>query len=189
MLTRRAAKQQNSIAAWLPNEILTAVMSYSSRSDLVVLCRTSRLIRNVATRLLYRIVALHTGAQLKSFLRTMESKRPHITALLDHVRRFAIKSFKCTANLPERIIQSLTSVLSQLRNLESLDLLLATTMHFTGTLDHAHFNNLTRFQFTAESDCIASLSSFLNRHPTITYLTLHPGLLTMSTRRSSSWRR
>ncbi|KAF7342646.1 hypothetical protein MSAN_02021600 [Mycena sanguinolenta] len=176
MLTRRAAKQRNSIATWLPNEILTAVMSHASRPDLVALCRTSRLFRNLATRLLYRIVALQTAAQLKAFLRTIESKRSQIAALRlsDHVRRFAIRDSKCTANLPKRTAESFTSVLLQLHNLESLDLLFNSKVDLTETLNRAHFKNLSEFRYTVQFEDHPSLSFFLNRHPTITRLTLHP---------------
>ncbi|KAF7342590.1 hypothetical protein MSAN_02015700 [Mycena sanguinolenta] len=89
----------------------------------------------------------------------------------DHTSR---RSDFSTMDLSKRTIESLTSVLFRLRNLESLDLLLNITVDFTDTLDHAHFKNLSAFRYTVQFDNHPSLSSFLNRHPTITHLTLHP---------------
>ncbi|KAF7378210.1 hypothetical protein MSAN_00245700 [Mycena sanguinolenta] len=100
VLTRRAAREQNSIVRWLPNEILSTVALYSSKSDLLVLCRTSRLMHDIVTRLLYHTVSLVTGAQMEAFLRTMESiQKPTDSSLslFDHVRQFVIKDQKVTA--------------------------------------------------------------------------------------------
>ncbi|KAJ7895259.1 hypothetical protein B0H14DRAFT_3125385 [Mycena olivaceomarginata] len=74
VLTRSAAKAYRSIIRWLPNEILAATMVYLSRAGLVSLCRTSRLMCNIATPLLYRSVTLSTVLQLKAFLRTIEKR-------------------------------------------------------------------------------------------------------------------
>ncbi|KAF7378192.1 hypothetical protein MSAN_00243800 [Mycena sanguinolenta] len=142
VLTRRAARELNSIVRWLPNEILSAVMSYSSKSDLLVLCRTSRLMHNIATRLLYHTVSLATGAQMEAFLRTMEliqCNTDSSPSLFDHVRQFVIKDQKCTANLSTRAVELLASVISQFRYLESLDLLLEKTIEFAEVLDQAYF--------------------------------------------------
>ncbi|KAJ6462610.1 hypothetical protein C8R45DRAFT_1027190 [Mycena sanguinolenta] len=148
----------------------------SSSSDLVALCRTSRLFRNIATRLLYRTVHLSTSAQLETFLRTMESpKRPTSSlSLCEHVRKFALVDQKCTQNLSTRTAECLVSVIPQFRHLEYLDLLLDTTIEFTNTLENAYFKNLSTFRYTVQSGNLASLSSFLNWHPTITRLALGP---------------
>jgi hypothetical protein len=90
VLTRRAAKASKSIIRWLPNEILATVMVDASILDLVALCKTSRLMRNIATPLLYRAVSLATIPQINLFLRTMKQRPNSSPSLCRHVRRFSI---------------------------------------------------------------------------------------------------
>ncbi|KAJ6453794.1 hypothetical protein C8R45DRAFT_1038884 [Mycena sanguinolenta] len=172
VLTRRAARAQNSIVRWMPNEILADIMSQSSKSDLLALCRTSRLLRNIATRLLYRIVSLSIPEQIMAFLRTMESIEPR-KRLPGHVREFRIADIRGSESLSKRTVKSLASVLFQFHRLECLDLLLNDTIEFTDILDYARFQNLATFRYTLQTQNPTSLSSFLNRHPTVTNLTLH----------------
>jgi hypothetical protein len=87
VLTRRAARAEKSIIRWLPNEILTAVMLEVAIPDLVSLCMTSRLIRNIVTPLLYRDILLSEVPETKSFLRTMKQRSG---SLCRYVRRFGI---------------------------------------------------------------------------------------------------
>jgi hypothetical protein len=63
-------------------------MSYLLHPDLVVLCKTSRLCRNLATPLLYRSVSLSTDPQLHCFIRTMTQRSG--APLFHHVRQFCI---------------------------------------------------------------------------------------------------
>ncbi|KAF7342617.1 hypothetical protein MSAN_02018500 [Mycena sanguinolenta] len=177
VLTRRAATEQNSIFKCLPNEILTAVMSHSSKSDLLALCKTSRLLRNLATPMLYRTISLRTNAQMKTFLRTMKSIRSNTRKSLsprlsDHVRQFVVEDRQCMRNLPKRTAEFLSSLLPKLHHLNSLDLMLNKTLEFTEMLEHAYFNNLSMFRYTISPHNLTLLSSFLNRHPTITHLIL-----------------
>ncbi|KAF8135363.1 hypothetical protein K438DRAFT_1997346 [Mycena galopus ATCC 62051] len=71
VLTRRASRAEKSIIRWLPNEVLVVVVSNLARSDLLILRRTSRLLSDIATPLLYRAISFSANAQLKAFLRTM----------------------------------------------------------------------------------------------------------------------
>ncbi|KAJ6448076.1 hypothetical protein C8R45DRAFT_173268 [Mycena sanguinolenta] len=149
-------------------------MTYCLQSDLLALCKTSRLVRNLATPVLYRSITLGTTAQMKAFLRTMKSIRPHSSPprLSDHVRRFAVKDSQCTRNLPKRTADLLTSLLAKLQHLETLDLVLNKTLEFTDMLDRAYFCSLSTFCYTVPPNNLILIPAFLNRHPTITDLSL-----------------
>ncbi|KAF8172203.1 hypothetical protein K438DRAFT_1851726 [Mycena galopus ATCC 62051] len=168
VLTRRAATEQNSISRWLPNEVLTAIMSYSSKADVLALCKTSRLLRNLATPVLYHTISLGTIAQTKAFLLTMKSIRSNSSSLRlsDHVRRFAITDRHCMRNLSKRTADFLSSLLPKLHHLQSLDLAFNKTLEFTEMLEHAYFSNLSTFCYTIPSHNIPLVPSFLNRHST-----------------------
>ncbi|KAJ7815179.1 hypothetical protein B0H14DRAFT_3149190 [Mycena olivaceomarginata] len=88
VLTRRAARASKSFIRWIPNEILTVAMANCSAPDLLAFCRTSRLLRNIATPLLCRSVSLTTVPQIEAFLRTM--KQHSGSSLSHHVRRFSL---------------------------------------------------------------------------------------------------
>ncbi|KAJ6453534.1 hypothetical protein C8R45DRAFT_1038997 [Mycena sanguinolenta] len=168
VLTRRAAREYNSIVRWLPNEILGVIMLYSSQTDLLTLCRTSRLIRNIATRLLYHTVSLSTGTQIEAWLRAMESHEH--SRLAEYVRRFSIRDMHWTRNASPRTVEGFTSILSQLCRLEYLELMDAKFMDVV--LGLAYFKHLSTLRYVAESRISPSLPSFLNRHPTITQLSI-----------------
>ncbi|KAJ7246118.1 hypothetical protein B0H12DRAFT_1325188 [Mycena haematopus] len=175
VLTRRAARANNSIIRWLPNEILAAVMWYLPKLDLVALCATSRLIRNIATPLLYRAVFLSTVPQITLFIRSM-TRRSGVS-LSRHVRRLSItnEDVDLSLELPPTLVKAITSVLSRLCHLEVLDLLLVNggeTTEFTDMLHHSYFPKLSTFQYTIQSPTSTTLAVFLNRHPTIVDLTL-----------------
>ncbi|KAF8142913.1 hypothetical protein K438DRAFT_2029855 [Mycena galopus ATCC 62051] len=170
VLTRRATRAQNSIIRWLPNEILAAIVADVSRRDLVALCRTSRLIRDIATPLLYHAVSFSTVPQLEAFLRTM--KLGSISAsLARYVRRFSAADGMQGLRLSQSLVNTIISVLFQLCHLECLDLL-NEAFEFTDMLDGTTFLKLSTFRYTLQPQTSSLLSSFLNRHPTITHLTL-----------------
>jgi hypothetical protein len=88
VLTRRAATASKSIIRWLPNEILTAAMCNCPTADLAAFCKTSRLLRNIATPLLYRDVTISEISQIKAFVRTMQQRSS--SSLSRHIRRFCL---------------------------------------------------------------------------------------------------
>jgi hypothetical protein len=94
VLTRMAARAEKSIIRWLPSEILTALMLQMSRLDLVSLCRTSRLLCNIATPLLYRTVCLLKAPQIEYFLRTMAERLNSLPPLSHYVRQFTFFDIK-----------------------------------------------------------------------------------------------
>ncbi|KAJ7661773.1 hypothetical protein B0H14DRAFT_3179273 [Mycena olivaceomarginata] len=179
VLTRRAAKTSKSIIRCLPNEILATAMRYASISDLVTLCRTSRLMSNLATPLLYRSITLSTVPQLKAFLHNMDQAQP----LSHHVREFEVAS-EDDFELSLHLQQSMSAVVAGLCHLETLGLI-PVAPHSTELLQDAYFPNLSKFSSAVEFQTSALLPSFLTRHPTITHLTftrdgisaLHPILL------------
>ncbi|KAK6974731.1 hypothetical protein R3P38DRAFT_2811601 [Favolaschia claudopus] len=69
VITRRALKLSRSIIAWLPNEVLSSIIAYAANSELLSLCLTSRLMRKISTRFLYRVVHLNTEKTLELFLK------------------------------------------------------------------------------------------------------------------------
>ncbi|KAF8149211.1 hypothetical protein K438DRAFT_1779404 [Mycena galopus ATCC 62051] len=170
VLTRRASRAEKSIVRWLPNEVIAEVMSELSRGDLATFCRTSRLLHNIATPLLYRAVSFSKLAQLKAFLRTMKVQS-RSTSLAPHVRQFfcsALEEFG-DVNLT-RFVKAITSVLLEFVNLELLDLLFTRDIDLPDLLQHGFFPNLSTFRCIIGSS--ASLPAFLNRHSRITHATL-----------------
>ncbi|KAF7373724.1 hypothetical protein MSAN_00583400 [Mycena sanguinolenta] len=140
-------------------------MLYLLHPDLVVLCRTSRLFRNLATPLLYRSVSLSTDRQLHCFVRTMT--KPSCAHLSNHVRRFSITDEEVELKLTPPIVNSITSIVSKFTRLEVLDLILAFPVEFTDLLRDASFPHLATFQYTLQQHTALLLPSFLNRHPTL----------------------
>ncbi|KAJ7186368.1 hypothetical protein C8R46DRAFT_1206380 [Mycena filopes] len=64
VLTRR---QYRAISRWLPNEIITEVITASPKADQAVLTRVSKLFYGLATPVLYKAVDLRTLAKINGF--------------------------------------------------------------------------------------------------------------------------
>ncbi|KAJ7746538.1 hypothetical protein B0H14DRAFT_2985329, partial [Mycena olivaceomarginata] len=154
VLTRRAARANNSIIRWLPNEVLAAIMADASTADLRALCSTSRLIRNITTPLLYRTVILSTVPQVKCFVRTMKRRAGSSSPLARHVRQFSMTDVgNPDFNIPWSLFKGITSVISDLFNLEELDLLilLDRALEFAEMLlFRAYFPNLMTFRYAVQ---------------------------------------
>ncbi|KAJ7806436.1 hypothetical protein B0H14DRAFT_3767925 [Mycena olivaceomarginata] len=163
VLTRRAYK---SIIRWLPNEILTAVMSHLLTSDLLALCRTSRLMRNIATPLLYRTISLSTMHQMHTFIRTLEQSSGSASSFWRHVRQFDITDENEFAhryrNYPNHVAILPPGVPRPI----------ACRIRIHDCASRCIFPNLATFLYTVQSQSWALLTAFLNRHPTITELSL-----------------
>ncbi|KAF7351690.1 hypothetical protein MSAN_01601900 [Mycena sanguinolenta] len=171
VLTRLAARAHKSIVRWLPNEILTMVMSYLLQHELVVLCRTSRLFRNLATPMVYRSVTLSTRPQIQFLVRTMTQRSG--PSLSNYVREFCItdEEFELTPAL----IKCIPTVLFKFTRLEALGLLRTDAIECTDMLRDAYFPNLSSFQYTLQHQTASLIPPFLNRHPTISDLGLIHG--------------
>ncbi|KAK7000201.1 hypothetical protein R3P38DRAFT_3057612 [Favolaschia claudopus] len=170
VLTRGAATAARSIIRWLPNEILSTVAQELPTADLRVLCLTSRLLRNIATPFLYRCVHLPTLSQLKCFLRTMKQRSG--ASLHSHVHQFYAPDKEGSGTYTPRLLKALTKMLCQLSNLHILYILFAYPAAFTELLEHGSFPRLTVFLYTVQHETATAVVSFLNRHTTITDLTL-----------------
>ncbi|KAJ6471410.1 hypothetical protein C8R45DRAFT_1014197 [Mycena sanguinolenta] len=170
VLTRSAVRAQNSIIRWLPNEILAAVISEAPHSDLVALCMTSRLIREIATPMLYRVVKLYKEKKLEAFLCTINSSAASSTSLSPLVREVRIT---ISGLGPCPLVDDITASVFRFSRLESLELLLDPSVEFTPLLDSGYFANLATFRYTLKCPSSTTmLSHFVHRHPTITRLTV-----------------
>jgi hypothetical protein len=81
------------------------------------------------------------------------------------------------SELSQALIEDITCVLSELEHLESLNLvsiIQVEPIEFMDLLHHAHFPNLLSFGLTVKPQTLSLLPSFLNRHQTITDLSLIP---------------
>ncbi|KAJ7889188.1 hypothetical protein B0H13DRAFT_884850 [Mycena leptocephala] len=179
------SRAEISILSWLPNEILSTVMkgiADTSPPDLASLCRTSRLINSLATPLLYRSIVLANAPQIEYFVRTMNDSSGSSPPLCRYVKRLSISdAWSITTpdpglKLSPRAYETISSVLPKFSaHLEYLDLLLLLdrggALEFTETLfQDAYFPSLTFFRYIIQPQLLPLLSSFLNRHPTITDL-------------------
>ncbi|KAJ7692946.1 hypothetical protein B0H17DRAFT_1179220 [Mycena rosella] len=157
-----------SIIRWLPNEILSETMSCLSKRELVALCKTSHLMNDLATPLLYRDISLTTVSSIETFISTAKTYAGSAQSRSRHVRGFSI--INPELNVPPDLVADMISVLSDSRHLQVLEFL-ANVIPPDLPL-HAHFPNLTTFRYLA----YPQISAFLNRHPTIISLALYrPG--------------
>ncbi|KAJ7348279.1 hypothetical protein DFH08DRAFT_147837 [Mycena albidolilacea] len=159
-----------------PQRNLESVMLHASTADLLSLCRTSRLISNIATSLLYHTVSLFAAAKMNSFLLTMKQRSESSALLSRYVRQFSIHEGP-DLELSQALIEDITCVLSELEHLESLNLvsiIQVEPIEFMDLLHHAHFPNLLSFGLTVQPQTLSLLPFFLNRHQTMTDLSLIP---------------
>ncbi|KAF7336595.1 hypothetical protein MSAN_02291700 [Mycena sanguinolenta] len=168
VLTRRAAAASKSILGRLPNEILTEVMWDLLPQDLLALCNTSRLLRELATPLLYRWARLSTGFQADRFVRRL--KRPSAASLGHHVRELSVEA---TVKLSPKLVDSLTSVVSRFARLQRLELSAHRSVAWSDLLREASFPQLTASRCGLQHGSLPLLPPFLNRHSaTLRELTL-----------------
>ncbi|KAK6980712.1 hypothetical protein R3P38DRAFT_3117697 [Favolaschia claudopus] len=170
MVLTRSASRAKCIFKWLPNEILDLIASELSTADLAVVCRTSRLLRNIAMPLLYRCVKLSTRSGLmlfaRSLLRSFEASLPNL------VREFDVAHFmnKKATVYPGLVVHT-NHTLCRMIHLESLTLL-ERSIDYTHLLEHGQFPELVVFQYLVPSHALPALTSFLNCHKNITDLGL-----------------
>ncbi|KAK7027142.1 hypothetical protein R3P38DRAFT_2777225 [Favolaschia claudopus] len=166
MVITRSAKRSKSIIAWLPNEVLFSVVAHAAQSDLLSLCLTSHLMRNIARRFLYREVLIDTVKQLKLFVRG-GAKRKFIP-LLSLVRKFGLNQ---NLRLGEALIGPLTSTVTKMINLRHLLLYLAKPVQLHKLLREGIFSDLLTFRYIVQPATAFEFLSFLDKHSTIDTLT------------------
>ncbi|KAK6980753.1 hypothetical protein R3P38DRAFT_3117898 [Favolaschia claudopus] len=168
VLTRSASRAAKCIFKWLPNEILHLVATELAPTDLAVLCRASRLLKNIASPLLYYSVELSTSSSLISFARSIcqsvDASLPNSARLLE-VAKFTDKK----PPISPRIVKEINDALCRLIRLEVL-ILLQRSIDYTYLLEHGQFPQLVVFQYLVPSHALPALTSFLNRHKNITDL-------------------
>ncbi|KAK6969614.1 hypothetical protein R3P38DRAFT_2587459 [Favolaschia claudopus] len=173
VITRRALKLSRSIIAWLPNEVLSSIIAYAANSELLSLCLTSRLMRKISTRFLYRVVHLNTEKTLELFVSV--GRRPTFLPLLSHVRKFFVKQdLKLQFLMRHRkqaLVTRITWVVMLMTNLKHLLLYLAEPIGFHKLLQEGFFPNLVTFRYIVQPETASAFMCFLNRHPTINNLT------------------
>ncbi|KAJ7800200.1 hypothetical protein B0H14DRAFT_2900727 [Mycena olivaceomarginata] len=165
VLTRMAARAEKSIIRWLPSEILTTLMLQMSRPDLVSLCRTSRLLCNIATPLLYRTVCLLKAPQIEYFLRTMAERLNSLPPLSHYVRQFTFFDIK---DIILDLLLRLYKTVLQFSHLEHLYLFIVGDDHLEFVemlLKNGFFPNLSTFQFIVQRHTCDLLSLFSTGTP------------------------
>ncbi|KAK6980652.1 hypothetical protein R3P38DRAFT_3235262 [Favolaschia claudopus] len=170
VLTRSASRAAKCIFKWFPNEILDLVATELAPADLAVLCRASRLLRNIASPLLYDFVELSTSSSLISFARTICQSVD--TSLPNSVHSLEVAKF--TDKKPPvapRIVKEINDALCRLIRLESL-VLLAPSIDYAQLLERGQFPELVVFQYFMTSNILPILTSFLNCHKNIADLAL-----------------
>ncbi|KAK6988088.1 hypothetical protein R3P38DRAFT_3445580 [Favolaschia claudopus] len=170
VLTRSASRAAKCIFRWLPNEILDLVATELGPADLAALCRVSRLLRNIASPLLYDFVELSTSSSLIAFARTI---RQSVDASLPNSVHALIVA-KFTDKKPPispSIVKEINEALCRLIRLEAL-ILLAPCIDYAQVLERAQFPELVFFRYFIASNVLPTLTSFLNRHKIIIDLAL-----------------
>ncbi|KAK7034397.1 hypothetical protein R3P38DRAFT_2518958 [Favolaschia claudopus] len=167
MVITRSAKRSKSIIAWLPNEVLFSVVAHAAQSDLLSLCLTSHLMRNIARRFLYCEVLIDTVKQLKLFVRG-GAKRKFIP-LLSLVRKFGLnQNLRLYAQFSTSYQASLTSTVTKMIN---LSLYLAKPVQLHKLLREGIFSDLLTFRYIVQPATASEFLSFLDKHSTIDTLT------------------
>ncbi|KAJ7842757.1 hypothetical protein B0H13DRAFT_2365073 [Mycena leptocephala] len=90
--------------------------------DLLALCRTSRLINDLSTPLLYRCVDLCDIAQIETFVSALEKYAESPVPLWCHIQQFSITMLH-ESTLEHSLSNRITTVLSKCLNLHTLELI------------------------------------------------------------------
>ncbi|KAK7018122.1 hypothetical protein R3P38DRAFT_2981393 [Favolaschia claudopus] len=174
ILTRSACRAARFLFR-LPNEVLTAIVHELSTADLATVCRTSQLLRNIATPWLYRCVRLTTGSRLRSFAMSLQQSLylslPHL------VHELAVPKFTDVHQVGRRLsvetVEEINVALCLMTSLRTLALL-ARSMRYAHLLAHGHFPHLVEFHVLDELPArdLPTLKSFLDRHNNLTQLSV-----------------
>ncbi|KAF8209468.1 hypothetical protein K438DRAFT_1811092 [Mycena galopus ATCC 62051] len=168
VLTRRAYK---SISRWLPNEVISEIIHTAPRSDLVAICRVSRLFHALGLSLLYRRVELASYASIDRFCSTILGNPTKFAGL---VRSVALTGYGW---VPDSVVQRLSLCCRRLLKVENIsmrrqELISCTIPSLVGCTLSAPERGL--WTSTEQEDTIAS---FLIRHPSLRSIRIdRPGL-------------
>ncbi|KAJ6604044.1 hypothetical protein B0H10DRAFT_2078223 [Mycena sp. CBHHK59/15] len=164
VLTRRASR---CILRWLPNELLSDIISLALVADKVSLCRVSRLFNALAILSLYRVVTLNSYTQLCQFRAALSN---------DSTRASVVRTFSMSDtlgdpgsdDLPET---SFYGALSTMDRVEILELEVSPfDERYMGILRHCTFPRLHDFKYISPISQQKLIQRFLCRHPDLSRL-------------------
>ncbi|KAL0959077.1 hypothetical protein HGRIS_014376 [Hohenbuehelia grisea] len=151
----------------LPVEILDEVINYSPLNTQLVLSLVSTQFNTHAARHIYRKIVLTSVSSVVQCSRTLSAK----PAFANAVRSLSIKIGSPHPICFTAYYSSLKAALGVLPRLTDLEIL-AHGEPYSAAISQCTFPFLTRFE--CAQSLTPSLASFLNRHPTISYLQVAP---------------
>ncbi|KAK6988676.1 hypothetical protein R3P38DRAFT_3095290 [Favolaschia claudopus] len=152
-----------SIIAWLPNECLYIIMEYLATPNLAAMCRTSRLLRNMGTKMLYRDVTIGSEVQLELFLKGLWSGVKGKRSPVRLIRSFVLGKSAVRGRLTEAQEKKLAAILCKMSALEFIRLE-PHRMDYNTLLGKARFPALIKFQAYLRTKTAVAMIDFLNRH-------------------------
>ncbi|KAJ7620972.1 hypothetical protein FB45DRAFT_132161 [Roridomyces roridus] len=142
----------------LANELLCKIADLCQVEDLLVLCRSNRQMSSICVRSIYRFITLDNPTQAIACCKTLLSSTEAAAA----VRRFAII---CDPNFA---LESISSALPVLRNLQSLDIL--SCRNILPAIPEAVFPRLQHCSLP----CTPEIVPFLQRHDGLERIEVSP---------------
>ncbi|KAJ7731798.1 hypothetical protein DFH07DRAFT_846882 [Mycena maculata] len=164
ILTRRVS---GSILRWLPNELLSEIISFSSPAAKLSLCRVSKLFHELAAISLYRVVMLQSYKQLHQFWESLSENSTRARS----VRIFTVTDTigdLATNEYAERLDYNIFSTMDRLEILEFEVSPFDT--RYMEILRHCTFPRLSDFKYIAPISTRPIIESFLGRHHNISRL-------------------
>ncbi|KAJ7626078.1 hypothetical protein FB45DRAFT_869184 [Roridomyces roridus] len=176
VLTRRARK---CILRWLPNELVSEIIAFSSFDTQLALCRVCKLFNQLAVISLYRAVDLGSYSKFAQFAESLSSNTRnaiHVVSL--RLYSTSLESEEDVAELPDDY-----SIFNSLSRLETLCLFVSLGETIcVGLFRECTFPRLTEFRYIAPQSLVTAgmltheiLLSFIRRHSEITRLVAMDG--------------
>ncbi|KAK6988647.1 hypothetical protein R3P38DRAFT_3291030 [Favolaschia claudopus] len=107
-----------SIIRWLPNECLYIILECLATPDLAAMCRTSRLLRNMGTQMLYRDVTICSEVQLELFLGGLWRGVTGKGSPVRKIRLFVLRESAVYGRLAKAEEKKLTTIFCKMSALE-----------------------------------------------------------------------
>ncbi|KAJ7620327.1 hypothetical protein FB45DRAFT_929992 [Roridomyces roridus] len=160
VLTRRAHR---CLFRWLPNELLSLVIAFTSQDTKLALCSACKLFHHLVVISLYRDVKLETTHKFDAFLLSLSLNAIHVFTLTTHI----ISEELHDPEFSERYI-----LLNNLTQLKKLDLY--SPRGCVGILRHCTFSRLSWLIYRAAASFLSTetIYPFMLRHPDISHLRL-----------------
>ncbi|KAK6988642.1 hypothetical protein R3P38DRAFT_275457 [Favolaschia claudopus] len=175
---RSAAKAMSlkSILRWLPNECLYIILECLATRDLAAMCRTSRLLRNMGTQMLYREVTICSEVQFELFLEGLWRGVTGKETPVRKIRSFVLRKSAVRGRLTKAQEKKLTVILCKMSALEFIRFE-PHIMDYSALFQNARFPALATFHGYLGETAVAAID-FLNRHSatlsSVQVITPHP---------------